>query len=132
MAAQAASPVNCPAGLPLGDLRLKVKGDPALETLPLRSINRLEEGDTVVYSPIKLKLNPKGGKVALIVAPAPIKPGDPVPKDLPKVEVLEPIDAAKSGQWKMPFRVGVAALAYGPEGLNDKRVKAFLTSDEDL
>ena len=132
LAAQAAVPLNCPAGLPLGDLRLKVQGDPSLAALPLRSINRLEEGDTVFYSPVKLRLNPKGGKVALVVAPAPPRPGDPVSKDLPRVSVLRPIDAEKPGQWKMPFRVGVAALVYGPEGLNAKRVKEFLTSDDDL
>ncbi len=131
-AANAAAPLNCPAGLPLGDIKLIVKADPARASLPLRSINRLEEGDTVFYTPIKLKLNPKGGKVALVVAPAPIKPGDPVPKELPKVSVLEAIDAEKPGQWKIPFRVGVAALAYGPEGLDPKRVKKFLTSDDDL
>ncbi len=109
-----------------------MKGDPALEALPLRSINELEEGDTVAYSPVKLRANPKGGKVALVVAPGPVKPGDPVPKELPHVLVLEPIDAAKPGEWKMPFRVGVAALAYGPEGLSAKRVKEFLSADTDL
>jgi hypothetical protein len=118
--------------VPLGDVRLRVEGEPGKEQLPLRSINRLGEGDTVYYSPLKLRLKPKGGKVALVVAPAPVKPGDPVPKDLPTVKVLDPIDADKDGHWKMPFRVGVAALVYGPEGLDPKRVKAFLTSDDDL
>jgi hypothetical protein len=132
LAASTPAPLSCPAGLPLGDIKLKVKADPAREALPLRNINRLEEGDIIIYTPIKLKLNPKGGKVALVVAPAPIKPGDPVPKELPKVTVLEAIDAAKPGQWKIPFRVSVAALAYGPEGLDPKRVKKFLTSDDDL
>jgi hypothetical protein len=131
-AAQAAVPLNCPAGVPLGDIQLQVQGDPVQPRLPLRAINRLGEGDVVLYNPVKLRLNPKGGKVALVVAPGPIRPGDPVPKELPTVKVLEPLDAEKPGQWKMPFRVGVAALVYGPEGLNTKRVKAFLTSDEDL
>jgi hypothetical protein len=102
LAANAAVPLNCPAGVPLGDVRLRVEGEPGKELLPLRSINRLGEGDTVYYSPVKLRLKPKGGKVALVVAP--------VSKELPVVRVLEPIDADKPGQWKMPFRVGVAAL----------------------
>jgi hypothetical protein len=129
---RAAIPLNCPAGVPLGEIRLKVEGEPGRELLPLRSINRLGEGDTITYTPIKLRLNPKGGKVALVVSPAPVKPGDPAPKELPPVKVLEPLDADKPGSWKMPFRVGVAALVYGPEGLNIKRVKAFLSSDDDL
>ena len=132
LAAQATVSLNCPAGVPLGNVRLKVEGYPGKEMLPLRSINRLGEGDTVYYSPVKLRLKPKGGKVALVVAPAPAKPGDPVPKELPIVKVLDPIEADKPGQWKMPFRVGVAALVYGPEGLDPKRVKAFLSSDDDL
>ena len=70
-------PLNCPAGLPLGDVRLKVEDSPGREMLPLRNINRLGEGDTVFYTPVKLRLKPKGGKVALVVAPAPVKAGDP-------------------------------------------------------
>ncbi len=124
LALEAATPLNCPAGVPLGDVRLSVEGDPGEPLLPLRSINRLGEGDTVYYTPVKLRLKPKGGKVALVVAP--------VSKELPVVRVLDAIDADKPGQWKMPFRVSVAALVYGPEGLNPKRVKAFLSSDEDL
>lgn len=123
MTAEAAIPLNCPAGVPLGDIRLRVEGDPGKELIPLRSINRLGEGDSVSYTPVKLRLKPKGGKVALVVAPA--KPGDPV-------RVLQPLDADKPGQWKMPFRVAVAALVYGPEGLDTKRVKAFLSTDDDL
>jgi hypothetical protein len=132
LSVKAAVPLNCPAGVPLGDVRLRVEGDPGKDMLPLRSINRLGEGDTVYYTPVKLRLKPRGGKVALVVAPAPVKPGEPVPKELPTVKVLEALEADKPGQWKMPFRVGVAALVYGPEGLDPKRVKAFLTSDDDL
>jgi hypothetical protein len=132
LAAEAAVPLNCSAGVPLGDLKLQVTADPKKQGLPLRGINRLEEGDTILYSPVKLRVNPKGGKVALVIAPAPIKPGDPVPKELPKLDVLEPIDANRPGSWKVPFRVGVIALVYGPEGINSKRVKEFLTKEDDV
>jgi hypothetical protein len=128
----AAVPLNCAAGLPLGDLRLKVQSDPKLNALPLRGINRLGEGDVILYEPVKLRINPKGGKVALVVAPAPVKPGDPIPKELPKLEVLAAIDADKPGKWDVPFRVGVAALVYGPEGLSIKRVKEYLGKEDDL
>ena len=49
-------PLNCPAGVPLGNVRLRVEGDPGKELLPLRSMNRLGEGDTIYYSPVKLRL----------------------------------------------------------------------------
>jgi hypothetical protein len=130
--AEAAVPLNCAAGVPLGDLRLTVQSTPGKPNLPLRGINRLGEGDKILYSPVKLRVNPKGGKVALVIAPAPTKPGEPVPTELPKLEVLEPIDANRPGEWKVPFRVGVIALVYGPEGINAKRVKDFLTKEDDL
>ena len=71
----AAVPLGCASGVPLGEVELRVQSDPKLPTLPLRGINRLQEGHTILYSPGKLRMNPKGGEVALVLAPAPAKPG---------------------------------------------------------
>ena len=79
---QAAAPRSCAAGAPLGELRLSVQSRPGLPTLPLRGINRLGEGDRILYAPVKLKQ--KGGKVAVVIAPAPASPGAQISKDLPK------------------------------------------------
>jgi hypothetical protein len=117
--------------VPIGDFKLDVHSDPKLPALPLRGINRLEEGQTVHYSPGKLRLNPKGGEVTLVLAPAPAKPGT-LMNELPKVEVLDPKPAEKAAEWKVPNRTGVVALVYGPQGVNVKKVKAFFTQDEDL
>jgi hypothetical protein len=124
-------PLGCASGLPLGDVELRVKSNPKLPTLPLRGINRLEEGQIILYSPGKLRLNPKGGEVALVLAPAPAKPGT-LMTDLPKVQVLEPKPANKPAQWTVPYRTGVVALVYGPQGLSAKKVKAFFAKDDDL
>ncbi len=126
-----AVPLGCASGVPLGDVELRVQRDPKVPTLPLRGINRLEEGQTLLYSPGKLRLNPKGGEVVLVLAPAPAKPGMSM-KDLPKLEVLEPKPANKPAQWSVPYRTGVVALVYGPQGLSAKKVKAYLAKDEDL
>src|SRR5579885_925224 len=94
-----AVPLNCAAGLPLGDVQLEVQSDPGLPLLPLRTINRLGEGDLILYSPLKLRLHEKGGKVALVVAPAPSRAGGKVSEDLPKIQVLEPKPADRPEQW---------------------------------
>lgn len=129
-ALESAVPAGCVAGIPLGVLKLDVQSRPGLPPLPLRSINRLGEGDRILYSPVKLRR--KGGKVALVIAPAPAKEGAPLSKDVPKVEVLEPKPADSPQQWDVPFRVGVVALVYGPNGISAKRVKRFLTQDDNL
>ena len=126
----AAVPTGCPAGVPLGNIELDVQSSPKLPLLPLRVVNRLGEGDKLLYSPVKLRHN--GGKVTVVIAPAPPKGPGPAPKDAPRVEVLEPKDADKSQQWEVPFRAGVVALVYGPQGLSAKKVKRFVTQDEDL
>ncbi len=126
-----AVPLGCASGVPLGDFELDVRSDPKLQILPLRGINRLEEGQTILYSPGKLRINPKGGEVALVLAPAPAKPGT-LMKDLPKLEVLQPKSADKPAQWQVPNRTGVVALVYGPQGVSVKKVKAFFEKDDDL
>ncbi len=127
----AAVPLGCASGVPLGDVELRVQSDPKLAALPLRGINRLQEGQTILYSPGRLRLNPKGGEVALVLAPAPAKPGS-LMNELPKLEVLEPRPANKATQWSVPYRTGVVALVYGPQGLSAKKVKAFFAKDDDL
>jgi hypothetical protein len=126
-----AVPLGCASGVPLGDVELRVRSNPKLPTLPLRGINRLEEGHTILYAPGKLRLNPKGGEVALVLAPAPAKPGT-LMNELPKLQVLEPRPANKPAEWSVPYRTGVVALVYGPQGLSAKKVKAFFAKDEDL
>jgi len=127
-----AVPLNCVAGLPLGDVQLQVQSSPDLPKLPLRTINRLGEGDRILYTPGKLRINEKGGKIALVMAPAPSHAGAAIPDELPKIEVLEPKQAEKAQQWDVPFRSGIVALVYGPTGMNAHRVREFLSKDDDL
>jgi hypothetical protein len=127
----AAAPLGCASGAPLGDVELRVRSGPKLPALPLRGINRLQEGHTIVYSPGKLRLNPKGGEVAVVLAPAPAKAGT-LMNELPKLEVLAPKPANKPAEWAVPYRTGVVALVYGPQGLSATKVKAFFGKDEDL
>ena len=128
-AAQAAPlpPLVCPAGGPIGSVDLRVSSPRgAGEPLPLRTINRLEEGDTLLYRPGLRPGEQRKGEVTMVLVPADkIATGE-------KVLILEPKPAGKLQQWSVPWRVSVVAFVYGPSGLNARKVKTFLSRDDGL
>ena len=127
MRAAAPPPLVCPAGGPIGSVDLRVApGRPGLEPLPLRSINRLEEGDVVQYRPILRSGEERKGEVVLVLVPAKKS------EDEDKVIILEPKPAGQAQEWKVPARVSVVAYVYGPAGLNREKVREFLSRDEEL
>ncbi len=119
-------PITCPAGAPIGSVDLRVqspgKGDP----LPLRTINRLEEGDTIRYAPLLRSNEKRKGDVSVVLVPS---VHDPT-KDY--LVVLDPKSAEKPAEWKVPQKISVVAFVYGPDGLNRGRVKQFLSKDDEL
>jgi hypothetical protein len=116
--------VNCPAGSPLGAVDLKVQaGD---ETLPFRSINRLSEGDKILYAPVLRGKEKRTGEIALVLVPEKREPGQE------DIFVTEPKPANKPESWDIPQTISVAAIVYGPAGLNRKKVASFLSRDEVL
>jgi len=116
--------VNCPAGSPLGAVDLKVQaGD---ETLPFRSINRLSEGDKVLYAPVLRGKEKRTGEIALVLVPEKREPGQE------DIFVTEPKPANKPASWDIPQTISVAAVVYGPAGLNRSKVASFLSRDEVL
>ncbi len=123
-APQAPPFVTCPAGAPLGAFDLTVQvGD---QHLPFRTINHLSEGDTVVYSPVLRGKEKRTGEVALVLVPAKREPGQE------DILVTDPKPADKPQQWQMSQTISLAALVYGPAGLNRKKVAKFLSRDEVL
>ncbi|HEX4275439.1 MAG TPA: hypothetical protein VHZ74_08805 [Bryobacteraceae bacterium] len=116
--------VGCPAGGPLGAVDLRVTaGD---EPLPFRTINHLGEGDTLDYSPVLRGKEERSGEIALVLVPEKIGKGDP------EIIVTDPKPAGKHQQWHIEQNISVAALVYGPAGLNRKKVARFLSRDEVL
>jgi hypothetical protein len=96
------------------------------EPLPLRTINRLDEGDIVTYRPIVTKVTKEQGSVALVLVPAIRHEGeDPL-------VVLEPKPADKPQQWTIPSKTSIVSFVYGPGGLSRSKVKHFLLKDDDL
>lgn len=119
-------PVSCPAGVPIGNVDLRVLAPDQKDALPLRSINRLEEGDTILYSPILGTNQKRSGDVSLVLVPA-----VPESKDR-RLIVLDPKPADKPAKWKVSRKISIAAFVYGPDGLSRGKVKDFLAKDEDL
>ena len=124
-AAPAAPPfVTCPAGAPLGAMDLQVEAGG--EHLPFRTINHLSEGDTLYYAPILRGKAKREGEVALVLVPQKREHGQE------DIIVTDPKPAGKPEEWKIEQTISVAALVYGPGGLNRKKVAKFLSRDEVL
>jgi hypothetical protein len=116
--------VTCPAGAPLGALDLTVEAGGL--KLPFRTINNLSEGDTLHYAPVLQGKEKRTGEVALVLVPAKREPGQE------DILVTDPKPAGQPQQWRMSQTIALAALVYGPTGLNRKKVARFLSQDEVL
>ena len=117
--------LTCPAGAPLGaiDLRVRSPGNPDL--LPFQSINRLSEGDTILYSPIRRGTQRRPGEVSLVLVPTRRDPQK-------ELVVTDPKSAEKPTEWKVSESMSLAVLVYGPDGLNKNKVRGFLSQDDQL
>src|SRR5436305_15222492 len=93
-------PLVCPAGAPIGNVDLRVaSAENAADALPLRTINRLQEGNTLLYRPILRSGEKRKGEVALVLVPAnKTAAGE-------NLVVLDPKPADKPQQWNVPLRV---------------------------
>jgi hypothetical protein len=120
-------PLVCPAGGPIGSVDLRVSSPRGgSDSLPLRTINRLEEGDKLVYRPLLRSGEERKGEVTVVLVPAnKSATGE-------KIVILEPKPANKPQEWNVPWRTSVVAYVYGPAGLNAKRVRTFLSRDDEL
>lgn len=124
---QTLPPLVCPAGGPIGNVDLRVRSlrGPG-ETVPLRAVNRLEEGDTIIYQPLLRTGEERRGKISLVLVPANRREGDE------PLIFLEPKDAEHTQEWQVRMRIGVVVFVYGPAGLKSKKVKNYLSRDLDL
>jgi hypothetical protein len=138
-------PLVCSSGGAIGTIDLRVDPSRAGEKpLPLRTINRLEEGETVTYRPILRQGEQRKGEVDVVLVPAAgVKAdsnrgksnrGDSKRADSTESTLLisDPKPAEQAQQWKVPWRAGLVVFVYGPSGLNVRKVKGFLGKDSDL
>ena len=116
--------VTCPAGAPLGGLDLLVAA--GNQRLPFRTINHLSESDKLLYAPVMRGKEKRTGEIALVLVPEKRRPGQE------DIVVTDPKPADKPQEWTMTQTISLAALVYGPAGLNRKKVAKFLSQDEVL
>src|SRR5947209_13181021 len=117
---------SCPAGGPIGAVDLAVRSPKGGQTLPFRLINHLSEGDTLSYSPVIHGREKRAGEVAIVMVTAKRKEGQQV------LLVTDPKPAEKPQSWKISETISVAAFVYGPQGLSKKKVRKFLSQDEQV
>ncbi len=121
-------PLVCASGGAVGTIDLRV-ASPSLQNpnpLPLRTINRIEEGDTIRYRPVLRPKEERKGEVTLVLVPADKKKAG---EDL---LIFDSRPADKPQQWTAPWRASLVAFVYGPAGVNEKRVQTFLDRDDEL
>ena len=116
---------SCPAGGPLGEMKIQVASLSGKEPLPFLTIVHLTEGDTVQYAPVKRGPQKRAGDVALVLVPTKISGKE-------ELVVTDPKDADKPQEWKISQTTALAVFVYGPQGLSRKKVKSFLSQDESL
>ena len=116
---------SCPAGSPLGEMKLTVRSGKDREPLPFENIIHLTEGDVVEYAPVERGRRKREGEVSLVLVPAKISGRE-------ELIVTDPENAEKPQHWEIPRTVALAVFVYGPQGLSRKRVKSFLSQDESL
>lgn len=117
---------SCAAGVPVGSFQLSVERPSGGEALPIRVVNKILPGYRIAYRPLRLPPDAKDkARVGLVLIPA-------EEQDTSAQTVLEPKPATSPCDWTAPFRVGVAVLVFGPQGLDEKRVSSLIAKDEGL
>ncbi len=121
-------PLICASGAAVGAIDLRVSSPSPLHSktaLPLRTMTRIEEGDTILYRPVLRPHEERKGEVTLVLAPADKKGSD-------KILIFDARPASKPQHWMVPWRTSIVAFVYGPSGLNVKKVQSFLDNDDQL
>ncbi|MEX2264248.1 MAG: hypothetical protein WD696_20000 [Bryobacteraceae bacterium] len=118
---------NCPAGLPVGNVQLQIQSVAGDSPRPLRGINRVQEGDELLYAPVIRGRDKREGEVAMVLVPASASK-----REEENLVVLDPKPAQKPARWKVPFGASLVVYVYGPDGLNAGKVKRFLSRDHEF
>jgi hypothetical protein len=113
----------CPAGVAVAHFRAEIRRAGADLAIPVERVNTLRKGDTVTFIPSD---GPAGAdlakaRVALVVLTA---AGEMI--------VLETKKANARVFWTIPDDASAVALAYGPRGFDEDRVKGLASKDPEV
>ncbi len=89
--------------------------------LPIQSLNHLPAGTRLLYFPTS-SATPQKGELSLLVAPTNQGP----------LRLLESKPAAATAEWTVPFDVSLAAIVWGPEGLDRGKIEQVGERDREV
>ena len=122
-----ATPI-CAGAASIWEFSLSVQPTADKPPIAVREVHGLGAGYKLIYRPGQLPSNvDKKAEVAIVLVPV-NKGGE----KKPEVTVLNPQSALESAEWESPVSVDVAALVYGPQGLDRSRVKRLVEKDSEL
>jgi hypothetical protein len=116
----------CAGSVTVTNFKLMVQ--PAKETpwRPVRKVNAIRAGYTIRYEPVR-KPSDKDAAIALVIVPHP-KPTD----DEASLIVLPARKASSPTEWEVPVSASVLTLVYGPNGLDQGKVRNLVKKDREL
>jgi hypothetical protein len=126
--AAALEPISCPAGAPIASFRLLVT-DTSGSAAPraLQSQNQLLAGYHIQYRPVLIKgPDKKKARISLVLVPT------DKGSTKGKVVVLDPKPADVDADWVAPSETAIAALVFGPQGLDKGKVAKLVKKNDEL
>lgn len=113
----------CPAGVAVAHFRAEVRRGGAELAVPLERVNTLRKGDIVTFIPSDgaVGVDLAKARVALVVLTA-----------SNEMIVLETKKANARVMWTVPDDASAVAVAYGPRGFDEDRVKGLASKDPEV
>lgn len=122
-----ATPV-CAGAAPIWEFSLSVQPTADQPPIAVREVHGLGAGYKLIYRPGQLPATVnKKAEVAVVLVP--VNRGG---EKKSEVTVLDPQSALESAEWESPVSVDVAALVFGPQGLDKSRVRRLVQKDAEL
>jgi hypothetical protein len=122
-----ATPV-CAGAASIWEFSLSVQPTADKPPIAVREVHGLGAGYKLIYRPGQLPANVnKNAEVAVVLVP--VNRGG---EKKAEVTVLDPQSALEAAEWESPVSVDVAALVYGPQGLDKSRVRRLVQKDAEL
>jgi hypothetical protein len=124
----ASAAAACAGGFSVSAFQIMVLRPGARAAVPLREAHAIVPGSKILYTPLRsLAQSGKQAMVSMVLSPAANSGVDPS-----EVMVLEPKSALLPAEWETSVTVDVAAVVYGPQGLDRSKVKKLVKADADL
>jgi len=108
----------------VGYFRLEARRPNTAYAIPIDRVNRLQKGDTLVYFPSDppVPTDVSQARVALLI----------LTPSTGELRLLETRKAAGRQEWILPEDAAAIAIAYGPRGLDENRLRGAATKDPEL